>query len=432
LAITPELKTEKSETPKQEIKEAKTEVNEIATETKKSPIQEKNKQPEATKEIANTNNRATNASKMVQDNNFTTNNENTTTIAYDAAVPQGIVFKVQIGAFKRKVAENAFGDIQPIFGENSATGMIRYFAGEFSQFDAANDARKQIAAGVYTDCFVVAYCNGRKISVARARALIASGRDCDGGEINQTDAIAANIANSPQLQQILKEQKNLKSFDQLLYTVQVGVYRTLVNSRTLNGLAPLYYDTLRNRNIRYSVGIFNNRAEANEAKNYCVNAGVKDAFVIPFFNKRRISLEQAAEIERTQGHAAFVSGTLVNQKAFKNNNNSTTDNTNNTTNFDDSSVSATEVVIKVQIGVFRKDVPVETLNLFLQLAPKGIDVSKSEDGLTTYSIGKFKNTDEANKLKEEAQRVGLNDAFLVGYAKDKKISVDRALELLKK
>ena len=88
--------------------------------------------------------------------------------------------------------------------------------------------------------------------------------------------------------------------------------------------------------------------------------------------------------------------------------------------------------IKVQIGVFRKDVPVETLNLFLQLAPKGIDVSKSDDGLTTYSIGKFKNTEEANRLREEAQKVGLNDAFLVGYANNKKITVERALEILKK
>jgi hypothetical protein len=206
----------------------------------------------------------------------------------------------------------------------------------------------------------------------------------------------------------------------------------LVNSKTLNGLSPLYYDTLRNRNIRYSVGIFNNRAEANDAKNFCVNAGVRDAFVIPFFNKRRISLEQAAEIERTQGNSALVSGSLVNQKAFIKDSNSSVNNSISSTNPDVSNVSASEVFIKVQIGVFRKDVPVETLNLFLQLAPKGIDVSKSDDGLTTYSIGKFKNIEEANRLREEAQKVGLNDAFLVGYASNKKITVERALEILKK
>jgi hypothetical protein len=432
LAAAPEIKAEKSETPKEELKEQNKEVKEPVVESKKSTPKTETKIVESKKEATLTNNQKENSGNTAPTNNFNSGNANPSAIAYDAAVPKGIVFKVQIGAFKRKVAENAFGNIQPIFGENSATGMIRYFAGEFSQFDAANDARKQIAAGVYSDCFVVAYCNGRKIPVATARALVASGKDCDGGEINQANAIAANIANNPEIVEILKEQKNLKSFEQLLYTVQVGVYRTLVNSKTLNGLSPLYYDTLRNRNIRYSVGIYNSRAEANEAKNYCVNAGIRDAFVIPFFNKRRISLEQAAEIERTQGNSAFVSGSLVNQKAFIKDNNSSVNNPISSTNQDVSNVSASEVFIKVQIGVFRKDVPVETLNLFLQLAPKGIDVSKSDDGLTTYSIGKFKNTDEANRLKEEAQRVGLNDAFLVGYAKDKKITVDKALEILKK
>jgi hypothetical protein len=422
LTVANEVKVEKAIPANQENKEN----------NRTLPVQEKTIPTETNKELLVSKNETNTINKSIPADNFTSNNANTTVIAYDAAVPKGIIFKVQIGAFKRKVAENAFGNIQPIFGENSATGMIRYFAGEFSQFEPANEARKQIASGVYTDCFVVAYCNGRKIPVTRARALLASGRDCDGGELNQSEVIAANVANNPEIAEILKEQKNLKSFNQLLYTVQVGVYRTLVNSKTLNGLSPLYYDTLRNRNIRYSVGIYNNRAEANEAKNYCVNAGVRDAFVIPFFNKRRISLEQAAEIERTQGSAALVSGALVNQKAFIKEANSITENLNATSPVDVSNVSSSEVYIKVQIGVFRKDVPVETLNLFLQLAPKGIDVSKSDDGLTTYSIGKFKNTEEANKLREEAQKLGLNDAFLVGYAKDKKITVDKAIELIKR
>jgi hypothetical protein len=419
LAAATSTKNDKTDTPKEEL----TEQNKLS------------KEPADLKESASkteTNNRIGKIENTSTTDISGTSNSNSIAIAYDALVPKGIIFKVQIGAFKRKVAENAFGDIRPIFGENSATGMIRYFAGEFSEFDAANDARKQIAAGVYSDCFVVAYCNGRKISVPAARALIASGKDCDGGEINQADAIAAKINNNPEIVEILKEQKNLKSFEQLLYTVQVGVYKTLVNSKTLNGLSPLYYDTLRNRNIRYSVGIFNNRAEANDAKSFCVNAGVRDAFVIPFFNKRRISLEQAAEIERTQGNSALVSGSLVNQKAFIKDSNSSVNNSISSTNPDVSNVSASEVFIKVQIGVFRKDVPVETLNLFLQLAPKGIDVSKSDDGLTTYSIGKFKNIEEANRLREEAQKVGLNDAFLVGYASNKKITVERALEILKK
>lgn len=160
--------------------------------------------------------------------------------------------------------------------------------------------------------------------------------------------------------------------------------------------------------------------------------GVRDAFVIPFFNKRRISLEQATEIERTQGNSAIVSGSLVNQKAFIKDSNSSVNNSISSTNPDVSNVSASEVFIKVQIGVFRKDVPVETLNLFLQLAPKGIDAVKGDDGLTTYSIGKFKNIEEANRLREEAQKVGLNDAFLVGYANSKKITVDKALEILNK
>jgi len=353
-------------------------------------------------------------------------NAYSTDIPLDVELPKGIIFKVQIGAYKRKVAATAFGGIKPISGETSRTGMIRYSAGAFKNFNSCNEARKKINRAGFNDAYIIAFCNGVRIDVNRAKKMVDEGKDCEGNNTNESIAlnISYNSANlSEEMIEILATQKNLKKTEGLLYTVQVGVYKRLISAKRLYNLNDLYYDTLRRGLIRYSHGVFNDKGAAIKAKNKVVEIGIKDAFVIPYFNKRYIP-EAEAERLKSSDRNILIKDDLVTK--------TTTSNTIVGEVISVSKFDVSELKFKVQLGVYRKTVPVEVMSVYLKLAGKGIDELQGNDGTTTYSIGNFNSLEEANAIKLEAQTMGLNDVFVAPYNKGIKISMEKALKMLGK
>lgn len=70
---------------------------------------------------------------------------------------------------------------------------------------------------------------------------------------------------------------------------------------------------------------------------------------------------------------------------------------------------------RVQIGAFKGEVPLETADKFFKLAAKGIKNLKDNRGFTVYTVGDFKNRDEALVLKNEMIAKGFKDAFIVAF-----------------
>lgn len=89
-------------------------------------------------------------------------------ILLDAPMPEGIVFKVQIGAFRKAVPEETFSDMTPVMGERLDNGLTRYTAGLFTTFDQAASAKDKVRGRGYRDAFVVAYRDGRRIPLGEA------------------------------------------------------------------------------------------------------------------------------------------------------------------------------------------------------------------------------------------------------------------------
>src|SRR6185436_15684716 len=69
----------------------------------------------------------------------TPNKENKTSeiVPVDPPMPEGLVFKVQIGAFRKPMPENAFNGYKPLSGETSRPGWIRYCLGVFHTYEPA-------------------------------------------------------------------------------------------------------------------------------------------------------------------------------------------------------------------------------------------------------------------------------------------------------
>ncbi len=93
-------------------------------------------------------------------------------IPLNMPVPQGSFYRIQLGAFSKPVANDAFGGLTPVTGETSQeTGLTKYFAGKFSHLADAQKALGSVRANGYPDAYIIAWYNGSPISVNKAKEL---------------------------------------------------------------------------------------------------------------------------------------------------------------------------------------------------------------------------------------------------------------------
>ncbi|MBL0049350.1 MAG: PD40 domain-containing protein [Bacteroidetes bacterium] len=435
-------------------------------------------------------------------------------IPINTTLPSGIIFKVQIGAFRNPIPQDLFKGFDPISGETSATGITRYTAGYFKNFEAANGAKREINTIGYKDAFVVAFCNGKRISIPEATAMIRDGKTCanefiaDAGPlvkapintvqdnnaakkeepVAESTTLAGNALRNEQLnneensaatqQQTTTPIQEVKStetassqsnpvqveeipsgpvapsvsFEEvkgLVYTVQVGVYSKPILANQLFNIQPLYFERTPNGLYRYTSGIFDNLEIATQAKANIVGIGVKDAFVTTYFNGARIPVEQAKKMEAEQGKAVFATSSNLNKMPETNSNAKITglntavptikiEKQNATANPTQGKIALpveglknqanNDIVFKVQIGVFRSEVPLEIAAIFLKLSSRGIDHYQTSDSLTIYTIGNLRDINSANSLKDEVIQEGLPDAFVVAFKAGNKMKIEDAIK----
>ena len=84
--------------------------------------------------------------------------------------------------------------------------------------------------------------------------------------------------------------------ENLHYQVQVGVYKNEILYQIFKGLTPVY-GTNTSAGTSYAIGMFEKLNDATQAKEYVKSIGLNDAFVIAYYNKKRISTEEAQKLE---------------------------------------------------------------------------------------------------------------------------------------
>lgn len=351
-------------------------------------------------------------------------------IPIDPKLPEGLVFKVQVGAFKNPIAQDAFKGMNPISAETTQRGLIRYTAGLFRDISPANVAKSKIQAIGYRDAFVVAFYNGKRISYGEAMAMVNGGKvpEVASNTTQPNSSAQTNATESPLTQKnntgvntndsqtqsssqgtSIAKATDIATVSGVVYTVQVGVYSKPVTSAQLFNIGNLYTETMNNGLIRYTSGAYTDITEATKAKDAIVARGVRDAFIIVYKDGRRATGTDLAQRPKTN----------ANTETVKNENTP-------------SSVSAQDIVFKVQVGAYKSEVPIEVANKFLSIATKGVNVSKDETGMTIYSVGKFKTYEEALTTKNELVSSGIADAFVVAYNKDKRMNLDEAKQIINK
>jgi hypothetical protein len=278
-------------------------------------------------------------------------------IPMDLEMPQGIVFKVQIGAFRNEVPQEAFSDMTPVMGETVGNGLVRYTAGLFTGFDQAASAKDQVRARGYRDAFVVAYRDGQRIPlgeamrVARAQqaqATVERPADTVLEPVARQEApapVAATIQPAPppapvtaaeETARILERYpptaeaivdafapspdatsyyagvpnaapaRQVETIKGLFFTVQVGVYSKPVPLDKLFNITPLNSELTETQKVRYTTGIYLDLDKARTRKDEAVGLGVKDAFITAYLNGRRIPMREATALLEKFGPAILA------------------------------------------------------------------------------------------------------------------------------
>ena len=84
----------------------------------------------------------------------------------------------------------------------------------------------------------------------------------------------------------------------LIYQVQIGYYKNLIVSEVFRGLTPIMGKTMPNGGVTYAIGMFEKGADAQQAKAYVKSLGLTDAFVIASYNGKKVTLPEAAKLEK--------------------------------------------------------------------------------------------------------------------------------------
>jgi N-acetylmuramoyl-L-alanine amidase len=95
-----------------------------------------------------------------------------TDIPLDRPALNGLLYRIQMGAFSKPIEPDKFGGIVPICGETvQNTTIIKYYAGTFNHISDAEKALIKIREYGFKDAYVVSFYNGKIIPINRAKEI---------------------------------------------------------------------------------------------------------------------------------------------------------------------------------------------------------------------------------------------------------------------
>lgn len=265
-------------------------------------------------------------------------------IPVDIAMPTGVYYKVQVGAFRNDIPENLYDEFAPVCGEKLNNGITRYTAGFFVTLQSANQVKQAIRGIGYKDAFVVAYRDGKRIPIYEALA-ITNGTEMIADAARSSSNVSSTVADKTSAKSVAsnassssansastaplatsestkttalapmrndvpdyyKAEGNAVPADQvekiqgLFFTVQVGVYSKPVDASLLGYITPLNTELLKDTKLRYTSGRYINLEDAKYKREQARSLGIQDAFITAYYNGIRITVSEAQRLLAEQG-----------------------------------------------------------------------------------------------------------------------------------
>ena len=179
-----------------------------------------------------------------------------------------------------------------------------------------------------------------------------------------------------------------------LFGVQVGSFSKFMPSNSFEDIKNVDAFIDKNDKVRYVVGNFTFRNQAETLLKVLKESGYKDAFIVDVNKERKFS-KKIITVNDVSIHSTITG----------------------------------KVHFRCQIGAFRDTIPEEMARKYLKIS--GIKENIQGD-ITLLSVGHFPTYEEAREFLNDLREVGINDAFVVAYNYDQKIPVKTAMSYVSK
>jgi hypothetical protein len=189
-----------------------------------------------------------------------------------------IVYRVQLGAFKNKISPGVFNTSAGVLELKTGESVFRYVTKGYRTIEEAASVRADLVIQGYSDAFVTAYKDGKRIPMNQTSATVEKGYKED-----------------------MNENKIFSSIDKKLvsYKVQLGPLKKKFLEASMDEkvkeLSNVEKQTTATGSLRYMTGNFSSFAEADKHRKQLEEKGFADAFVIAMFKDEIISIQEAKE-----------------------------------------------------------------------------------------------------------------------------------------
>lgn len=190
-------------------------------------------------------------------------------IPVNEALPDGVIYKIQLGAFSKPLEIVSFKGMNPVSIERpSGATVSKYFIGRFRRFSEAEKSLPIVRTKGFKDAFIVSWLDGKPLPVSRAQTME-----------GKSDKIDPNNLKG----KVVTDSTSTKG---KIYLVQVGKYQNKIPDGVLQTVKALASgkDIFRKSNdqgqVVYSIGNYSTINEANRVKDNLIASGISSAEVV--------------------------------------------------------------------------------------------------------------------------------------------------------
>lgn len=194
----------------------------------------------------------------------------------------GIVYRVQLGAFKNRISSSVFNTSAGVVELSTGGNVYRYVTKGYKTLQEAAAIRADLIIEGYHDAFITAYKGGKRIPLSEAGATVVKDYKEDVDENKMFSSVNKKLVIfKVQLGPNKKQGAQVKEMDEQIKALD-GVERQLTSSGSM----------------RYTIGNFSTWDEAETYRRELQEKGFSSAFVIATFKNEIITKVEALELTK--------------------------------------------------------------------------------------------------------------------------------------
>jgi len=215
----------------------------------------------------------------------------TNPVPLEPDMPEGLIYTVQIAAFRNNVSPSLFRGLYPVFGNRrQGSEVIYYYTGIFRRLDDARKALPEARRAGFPDAFIIALMDGVRVSQERATQLEREWSDRPLAHHGAGTATTAESPARPPMAGTLSFRAEVMRTDKPLQPDIIGKLEQLAGTRGLETIKNNEGETV------FLIGKFITFESADEYVSLLIRNGYSSARVAAYVGMQEIPVGAAREL----------------------------------------------------------------------------------------------------------------------------------------